>query len=72
MIEITLAKALEDRGKTMYWLAKHTGMSYDAIANLCKKQTQRIEFTTLNLICRELKCKPGDVLSYVADEVDER
>lgn len=68
VIEVKLEELLQSRGKTRYWLAKETGMTQIAIGNLSKGNTQRIDFSTLNSICKALDCKTGDVLEYVPDK----
>ena len=40
-------------------------------ANLSKLKTGKVKairFSTLEALCRELDCQPGDLLEYVADE----
>jgi putative transcriptional regulator len=69
VIQVRLDQLLE--GKSRYWLAKQAHITQLAIANLSKGKTQRIEFETLNAICKALDCQPGDVLAYVPDEVEE-
>jgi putative transcriptional regulator len=71
VIQVKLLELLESRGKTRYWLAKRTGMTQIAISNLCKGDTHRIDFSTLNSICKALGCKTGDVLEYVPDQENE-
>ena len=68
MIEVRLLKILEDQKRTRYWLAKRTRMTYAAITNICNGMTHGIDYTSLDAICRELKCQPGDVLVRIADE----
>jgi putative transcriptional regulator len=68
VIEVKVDKLLKSRGKSRYWLAKETGMTQIAIANLSKGKTQRIDFSTLNSICKALDCTTGDVLEYVPDK----
>ena len=68
VIEVKVEKLLKSRGKSRYWLAKTTGMTQIAIANLTQGKTQRIDFSTLNSICKALGCKAGDVLEYVPDK----
>jgi putative transcriptional regulator len=68
VIKVRIAELLEAHGKSRYWLAKHTGMTPPAISNLFKGKTQRIDFETLNVICRELGCQPGDILIYSNEE----
>lgn len=68
MIEVRLKPLLTARKKSRYWLAKHTGLSPITISNLYKGKTQGIDYETLNVICRELDCQPGDILVYVNEE----
>ena len=42
-----------------------------APVNLSRIKTGRvrsIRFSTLNALCRELECEPGDILGYFPDE----
>jgi len=68
VIEVRLKPLLTARKKSRYWLAKHTGLSPITISNLYKGKTQGIDYETLNVICRELDCQPGDILVYVNEE----
>ncbi len=41
------------------------------MANLCilkNNKAKAVRFTTLDAICKALKCQPGDILEYVEDE----
>jgi putative transcriptional regulator len=67
VIVVDIEEVLKKRGRTIYWLAKKTGLTYLAVSNLCKLKTKGIEFSTLNLICKELECEPGEVLKYKSD-----
>ena len=72
VIKIRLNKLLDERGKTMYWLAKETGIRYATIFNLTKGKTDRLKIETLDRICDVLDCKPGDVLVRVNDKDTRR
>lgn len=72
VIEVKLDELLKSRGISRYWLAKETGMTQTGIANLCKGKTQRIDFETLNVICKALNCQAGDVLVYVPEDEKEQ
>jgi putative transcriptional regulator len=67
VIEVKLDELLQSRGRSRYWLAKETGLTPIAIANLCKGKTRGIDFATLNAICKALDCLANDVLAYVPD-----
>nr|WP_273395701.1 helix-turn-helix transcriptional regulator [Thermophilibacter mediterraneus] len=59
---------LADRKMRSKDLAERVGLTE---ANLSRIKTGRISavrFSTLDAICRELGCQPGDILEYVPDE----
>lgn len=69
MIVLRLDRVLADRKMRSKELAERIGLTE---ANLSRIKTGRISavrFSTLDAICRELGCQPGDVLEYVPDEV---
>jgi DNA-binding Xre family transcriptional regulator len=43
-------------------LVKATGLSLSAAYALWGEQVERIEFETLDVLCRVLGCQPGDIL----------
>jgi len=59
---------LEKSKKTRYWLARQTGISEGNLRRLAKGETSAIEFETLEKICKELNCQPGDLLVFVEDK----
>lgn len=63
MIRINLAKLLGDR--SLYWLAKESGIAYSTIHKLNKEPPHGINFDTLEKLCVALKCEPGDLLVRV-------
>ena len=40
-------------------------------ANLSNNKAKAIRFSTLNAICKELNCQPGDILEYVPGDEEE-
>ena len=71
MIHIRLEKALEKKGKSLYWLAYTAGVPYPTLWKLVKKESQRsINLGVLSRICSALDCLPGDILIYEQDEED--
>jgi putative transcriptional regulator len=63
VIKIKLQEILKKQDKTLYWLAKQTGISYNALAKINKNQVSRIELDTIEKICINLKCGAGDLLA---------
>ena len=48
--------------------SSNNGVNSQQIKSILKNNKARaVRFTTLNAICRELECQPGDILEYVED-----
>ena len=61
-IMVKLDDLLHERRMTLTELAERVGMT---LANLSILKTAKaIRFSTLEAICRELECQPGDLLAY--------
>jgi len=72
MIQIKLNEALLKKGRTVYWLARTSGIPHVTLWNLSKVDTQRsINLNVLSHICAALECTPGDLLEFVPDAEDE-
>jgi putative transcriptional regulator len=63
MIKIRVEDLLERHGRSFYWLAKQSSISYTTLWRLKKGRAFGINFETLEKLCRALECQPGDVLS---------
>lgn len=61
MLSLKINKIIEEQNKTMYWLSKQTGIATHQIAKICKGQTSRIEFDTLEKMCKVLNCSINDL-----------
>jgi putative transcriptional regulator len=48
-------------------LADRTGVSASDLAILKSGDARALRFTTLEALCRELGCQPGDLLTYTPD-----
>ena len=49
-------------------LAESIGITEANLSKLKTGNVKAIRFSTLNALCRELDCQPGDILEYIADE----
>ena len=49
-------------------LAARVGISNVNLSYLKTGKVKAIRFSTLDAICRVLKCQPGDILEYIEDE----
>jgi putative transcriptional regulator len=62
MYTVTLKEALEEKGKSMYWLTQTTGIAQSTINRLTNKKTKRIDFEVLEKICLALECQPDKII----------
>lgn len=63
VIRIKLAELLKIKGKTLYALAKETGISYPTLWKISNGKVQGITFDVLEKICDNLGCDAGDLLA---------
>jgi putative transcriptional regulator len=50
---------------TLTELSRRVGISVTNLSLLKTGRVRAIRFSTLESICRELECQPGDILEYV-------
>jgi putative transcriptional regulator len=70
MIRIRLDYVLLDRRMKLKDLAEATGIAMNNLSILKTNNARAIRFSTLNLLCKVLKCVPGDLIEYVPGEED--
>ena len=63
-IGVTLEEMLESRQMTMTELADRVGITMANMSILKTGKAKAIRFSTLEAICKELDCQPGDLLKY--------
>ncbi|MFV0401966.1 MAG: helix-turn-helix domain-containing protein [Oscillospiraceae bacterium] len=51
-------------------LAARVGLTQANLSILKNGKGKAIRLSTLNSLCRELDCQPGDILEYVDDGID--
>ena len=49
-------------------LAQEIDITMANLSILKNNKAKAVRFTTLDAICKALKCQPGDILEYVEDE----
>ncbi len=63
-IEINLDVELAKKKMSLTELSQQTGISLTNLSLLKTGKVKAIRFSTLEAICRTLKCQPGDILCY--------
>ena len=63
-IILRLDRIMADRKISLTELSERVGTSMANLSNLKTGKVRAIRFSTLDAICRELHCQPGDILEY--------
>lgn len=63
-IEVRLDRLLLDHKITLTELAERVGITVANLSILKTGKARAMRFSTLEAICRELDCQPGDLLVY--------
>jgi len=64
-INVNLDLMLVKRKMKLTQLAKRVGITIANLSVLKQGKARAIRFSTLEAICRELQCQPGDILEYI-------
>ena len=68
-IQVNLDLVLVQRKVSLTELSQRIGISITNLSLLKTGKVKGMRFSTLEAICRELECQPGDLLEYVPDYV---
>ncbi len=63
-----LDRIMADRKISSNELARRIGLTDSNLSILKTGKARAVRVSTLNALCRELGCQPGDILEYVRDE----
>jgi putative transcriptional regulator len=69
-IRVKLDHLLLDRRLTLTELAERIDITLANLSILKTNKAKAMRFSTLEALCRELKCQPGDLLERTPDEPD--
>lgn len=66
-IILRLDRVMADRKITLNGLSNAIGISNVNLSNIKTGKIKAIRFSTLNELCKILKCQPGEIIEYVDD-----
>jgi putative transcriptional regulator len=66
-IEIHLDRMLLERKMTLTELADRVGITVPNLSILKTGKAKAVRLSTLDAVCRELDCQPGDIIVWVHD-----
>lgn len=70
-IRLNLDRVMAERQVSLTDLADRIGITLANLSILKTNKARAIRFTTLDALCRALRCQPGDLLEFVAGEADD-
>ena len=67
-IRVTLDRVLLDRRMSLTELSERVGVTLANLSILKTGKAKAIRFSTLEALCRELGCQPGDILIFDSED----
>jgi putative transcriptional regulator len=67
---VRLDRLLEQRDMTLTELSERVGITLANLSILKTNKARAIRFSTLEALCREFECQPGDLLMYEDKEYE--
>lgn len=68
MIVVNLDVMMAKRKISLNELSERVNITNSNLSILKNNKAKAIRFSTLEAICRELQCQPGDILEYREDD----
>ena len=70
--ERNLARVKAGQGAlTLRQIADDTGLATSTLTGLTANRARRVDYDTLNVLCKYFDCRPCDILEYVEDDEEE-
>ena len=69
-IRVTLDRMLLERRMSLTELCDRVGITMANLSILKTGKAKAVRFSTLEALCKELGCQPGDLVSFDDDEED--
>ena len=71
MIQINLDLVMAQKRISAGRLAELIDLTPANLSILKNNRAKAVRFSTINALCRELDCQPGDILEYIPDEEEK-
>ena len=71
MIQINFDLVMAQKRISAGRLAELIDLTPANLSILKNNRAKAVRFSTLNALCRELECQPGDILEYIPDKEEE-
>ena len=70
MIIVNLDVMMAKRRMSSTELAEKVGITMANLSILKNNKARAVRFSTLDAVCKALRCQPGDILEYAEEEKD--
>lgn len=70
-ININLDLMLVKRKMSLTELSERINITISNLSILKTSKARAIRFSTLDALCRELRCQPGELLEYVSEDANK-
>ncbi|WP_336020482.1 helix-turn-helix domain-containing protein [Fusobacterium polymorphum] len=71
MLKNHLSKLMGEKRYSIVEVSRKTGLTTSTISNLYNDKVKRLDFDTLEKLCKLLNCNTQDILEYIPDETQE-
>lgn len=68
MIRFSLDKIMKERGLEQKDIIEITGLNRNTVKSLALNVNTRVDFPTLDVLCKSLEVAPGDLIEYISEE----
>ena len=68
MLKNHLSKLMGEKRYSIVEVSWKTGLTTSTISNLYNDKVKRLDFDTLEKLCKLLNCNTQDILEYIPDE----
>ena len=72
MLKNHLSKLMGEKRYTIIEVSRKTGLTTSTISNLYNDKVKRLDFDTLEKLCKLFNCQPNDLFEYIPDETQRR
>ena len=69
MLKNHLSKLMGEKRYTIIEVSRKTGLTTSTISNLYNDKVKRLDFDTLEKLCKLFNCQPNDLFEYIPDEI---
>lgn len=68
MIKVHLARMMGERKLNITDVARATNLNRNTVALLYRETAKRVDFETLEALCKFFECEVGDLVEYIEEQ----